>query len=290
MHLADFVRADRMVVPLEAATLSGAAKELVELLAAAGGVTDTARLRERVSDVLPEDIVTIGERAFLLHYRSDAARELVVAIGTSREPICRTVGEERQCARILLLIVAPPRFSARYLQVLGAFARFFSRAEHVAALLAEPDAASAAALPALREYEVPDTLTVRDVMTLRPRSVSAETPLKEAARDMVRLRVGALPVVDDGDRVIGMLAERDLLRHLTTNYLQGAPAAAPAAPRTVRDVMTRQVFCVSPDQPLAEVATVMTNKDVERVPVVREGRLVGFLTRGDIVRKLIGSR
>ena len=59
--------------------------------------------------------------------------------------------------------------------------------------------------------------------------------------------------------------------------------------RTVRDVMTRQVLCVSPEQPLAEVASMMINKDVDRVPVVREGTLVGFLTRGDIVRKLIGS-
>jgi CBS domain-containing protein len=71
----------------------------------------------------------------------------------------------------------------------------------------------------------------------------------------------------------------------------GADRPTPARPprRTVRDVMTRQVLCVSPDEPLAEVASLMTNKDVERVPVVRDGLLVGFLTRGDIVRKLIGS-
>ena len=49
------------------------------------------------------------------------------------------------------------------------------------------------------------------------------------------------------------------------------------------------VLCVAPEQPIAEVASLMSNKDVERVPVVREGRLVGFLTRGDIVRKLIGT-
>ena len=53
--------------------------------------------------------------------------------------------------------------------------------------------------------------------------------------------------------------------------------------------MTRQVLCVAPEQPLAEVASLMLNKDVERVPVVQDDRLVGFLTRGDIVRKLIGS-
>ena len=152
-------------------------------------------------------------------------------------------------------------------------------------------AASVAALPALREYAVPDTLTVRDLMTTRPRTVRPDALVKEAARDMVRMRVGALPVVDDDGRVVGLLGERDLLRHLQTSYLQGAPApTVQGPPRTVRDVMTRQVFCVSPDQPLAEVAAVMANKDVERVPVVRDGVLVGFLTRGDIVRKLIGTR
>jgi CBS domain-containing protein len=49
------------------------------------------------------------------------------------------------------------------------------------------------------------------------------------------------------------------------------------------------VLCVSAEQPLAEVAALMANKEVDRVPVVRDGKLVGFLTRGDIVRKLIGS-
>jgi CBS domain-containing protein len=53
--------------------------------------------------------------------------------------------------------------------------------------------------------------------------------------------------------------------------------------------MTRQVMGVAPEQPLAEVASLMLNKDVDRVPVVKDGRLVGFLTRGDIVRKLLGS-
>ena len=53
--------------------------------------------------------------------------------------------------------------------------------------------------------------------------------------------------------------------------------------------MTRQVLCVSPEQPLSEVASLLVNKDIDAVPVVREGRVVGFLTRGDIIRKLIPS-
>jgi CBS domain-containing protein len=158
-------------------------------------------------------------------------------------------------------------------------------------VLAQTTAEGLASLPAFREVEVRDQLAVRDLMTPRPRSVSPETPLRDAALDMVRAGVAGLPVVDDSGRVIGMLGQRELLQHMLTSYLQRGAAAPGADPRsrTVRDVMTRQVMCVSPEQPLAEVASMMTNKDVDRVPVVREGRLVGFLTRGDIVRKLIGS-
>jgi signal-transduction protein with cAMP-binding, CBS, and nucleotidyltransferase domain len=90
-----------------------------------------------------------------------------------------------------------------------------------------------------------------------------------------------------------MLSERELMRHLLGSYLQSGSSsrAAPAgtnARRRVRDAMTRQVLCVAPEQPLAEVASIMTNKDVEGVPVVQDGRVVGFLTRGDIIRKIIG--
>ena len=301
MRLADFLSADRVIVPLEAESMTAAASALLERLAAAGAVSALDRLRERVEEERGEDIVAMGDRAFLLHYRTDAVPDLAVALGTSPEPICRELGDEdRQCARILLLVVAPPRMATRYLQVVGTFARFFSSAERVDALLAARSAEELVALPQLAAYSLPEELIVGDLMTRRPRTASPDTPLRDAAREMVRSGVAALPVVDGAGQVIGMLSERELMRHFLSVYLQGTPqgareghapagAAAAARGRTVRDVMTRQVLCVAPDQPLAEVASLMTNKDVDRVPVVREGRLVGFLTRGDIVRKLMGS-
>ena len=136
---------------------------------------------------------------------------------------------------------------------------------------------------------------MRDLMTERPRTTTADVPLRRAAARADSHRLGALPVVDDDQRLLGMLSERELMRHLlSTDVLSDGTTRHRAAGRaqskkTVRDVMTRQVLCVAPEQPVAEVAALMSNKDVERVPVVREGRLVGFLTRGDIVRKLIGS-
>lgn len=297
MRLADFLTADRVIVPLESGTMTAAASALLERLAAAGAVSGLDRLRDRVEEERGEDIVAMGDRAFLLHYRTDAVHDLAVAVGTSPMPICRELGEDdRQCARILLLVVAPPRMATRYLQVVGAFARFLSSADRVDAMLAAHSAEELVALPELAAYEIPESLTVADLMTRRPRVATPDTPLRDAARDMVRSGVGALPVVDGAGQVIGMLSERELMRHFLSVYLQGTPHGSrePQLPplargRTVRDVMTRQVLCVAPDQPLAEVASLMTNKDVDRVPVVREGRLVGFLTRGDIVRKLVGN-
>jgi CBS domain-containing protein len=292
--LSDYVVAERTVVPLEATTLPGAADTLLATLAASGSGVDTEKLRSRVGEERAEDIVAMGDRAFILHFRTDAVEDLVVAFGAATTPICRELGEnETQCARVVLLIAAPPRMATRYLQVVGAFAKLLSRESVIADVLAQPNAGALAALPAFVDYVVPAQLTVRELMTERPRTVRPDTPLRQAARDMARSAIKGLPVVDDNDQVVGMLGERELMQSLLHSYLQEGrggrtPPGAGMADLTVRDAMTRQVLCVSPEQPLAEVSSIMANKDVDRVPVVREGRIVGVLTRGDIVRKLIG--
>jgi CBS domain-containing protein/mannitol/fructose-specific phosphotransferase system IIA component (Ntr-type) len=295
MRLREFLAPERVVLPLEAHALPEAGAELLERVVQAHGVLDAYKLRRRAGETPPGDSVAMGDRAFLLHYRTDAVGQLLVAMGIAPAPICRVVhGEEEQCARIVLLIAAPPRQAARYLQVVSGFARLLRTQEVFDAMLAARSAAELVGLPAFAEYQLPEQLTVRDVMSDDPRTVLADTPLKEAARMLVRTGLGALPVIDEGRRVLGMVSEREVIRHLlTTQVFSGADVRAAVAPgmasRTVRDVMSRQVMCVAPEQPIAEVASLMSNKDVDRVPVVREGQLVGFLTRGDIVRKLIGN-
>jgi CBS domain-containing protein len=294
MKLRDFLAPERVVIPLEARTLEEASAALLERVLAAREVLDRYKLRKRAAEARDEDTVAMGDRAFLVHYRSDAVGQLLVTIGVSRAPICRTARDDgEECARIVLLLAAPPRLAARYLQVVGGFARLLRQREVLDAILAAPDAAALVGLEAF-DYQLPEQLTVRDVMTDHPRTVPADTPLKEAARLLVRTGLGALPVVDDERHVLGMVSEREVIRHLlSTHVVTGVDVRNAIAPgtasRSVRDVMSRQVMCVAPEQPIAEVASLMSNKDVDRVPVVREGRLVGFLTRGDIVRKLIGN-
>jgi CBS domain-containing protein len=295
MKLREFLSPERIIVPLESHTLDEAAAELLERVLAAREVLDAYKLRRRVSEARPEDVVAMGDRAFLLHNRTDGAGQLVVANGVAPAPLCRRPpGEDEQCARVVLLVVTPPRQAARYLQIVGGFARLLRQDVVLEDVHAATSAQALFELDAFAQYQLPEQLTVRDVMTDHPRTVLAETPLKEAARTMVRAGLGALPVIDEDRHVVGMVSEREVIRHLlTTQVFSGADVRGAVAPGTatkrVRDVMSRQVMCVAPEQPIAEVASLMSNKDVDRVPVVREGRLVGFLTRGDIVRKLIGN-
>ena len=96
-----------------------------------------------------------------------------------------------------------------------------------------------------------------------------------------------------------MLTHRELLRHLIPEYLQRAKSGEVRGPTKVprpagdprdlpvREAMARTVLCLGEEQALADVANLMNNKDVDRFPVVREGVVVGFLTRADVIRRLI---
>jgi CBS domain-containing protein len=223
-----------------------------------------------------------------------ASGAIAVALGINRDGVLRRLDDgTEQRAPVVVVVVGPPRTAARQLQIVRGLGRVLAKEDVVDALRSSPSAEAAAMLPVFAEYEMPEQLLVRDLMTERPRTTTADISLVQAARELIRTGLGALPVVAEDQRLLGMLSERELMRHLLATEVlsSGAhhPAPAVQGKKTVRDVMTRQVLCVAPEQPVAEVAALMSNKDVERVPVVREGRLVGFLTRGDIVRKLIGS-
>lgn len=293
MRLRDFISPDRVIVPLTAGTLPEAAEELLQRVIMSAAVRDQAKIRRRVEEWRNEDLVVLSGRAFLLHYRADAVGALRVAIGVAEQPLVRgATADDASKARVVVLIVAPPRDAARHLQLVRAFARILSQSAAYDAMLAASNPEELVALDILGDFAVPDELTVRDLMTERPRTTSPDMPLRDAAREMLSAGLSALPVVDSEGGLLGLLSERELMRHLMSTALLTGAASRFTPPgahgrRTVRDVMTRQVLCVAPEQSVAEVAALMTNKDVERVPVVRGGRLVGFLTRGDIVRKLI---
>jgi len=263
-------------------------------------VPEANRLHAVIRNAWPEDMVSVGEHAFLPHFRTEAVRKLVTAVGISTTPI-RWEKDPHRSARIVILIVAPPRETPTYLQVVGGFARILSDPDTVLAMLAAKTPEQVAQLGALDAVELPSHLTVRDLMTPEVLAARPDQTLGEVARLMIEKDVRAIPVVDDTGSLMGMVSHRELLRYLIPNYLQktksGEFRAVPKNPaqRTsadprdlpVKDVMARTVLCLSEEQTLSDVANLMNNKDVDRFPVVREGVVVGFLTRADLIRRLV---
>jgi CBS domain-containing protein len=296
VRLTELLGPRRIVLPLPAATLGQAIRVLVDACVADGRVAHPARLQEAIRESWPEDTMSLGPHAWLPHFRTDAVPALVVALGIAAAPVARD-GEagprEAPDPRLVLLIVAPPGEHAAYLQAVAAFARALARPEIAAGLLAARTPSEVLALPALRSVELEGQVLVRDLMRAEVVALRPEETLESAAALLQRHGVDALPVVSDSGEVVGQLSYRELLRQLVPGYVQRVTAgSAPAEARTtlVRDVMARTVLCVSDDQTLADAAQLLAARDVERVPVVREGVLRGFVTRADLVRRLLAAR
>ncbi|MBF2065716.1 MAG: CBS domain-containing protein [Calothrix sp. C42_A2020_038] len=149
--------------------------------------------------------------------------------------------------------------------------------------------------------------TVADVMSRNPIVVRRETPLAEAIQILAERRISGLPVVDDNDKLIGIISETDLMWQETgvtppayimfldsVIYLQN-PATYErdlhkALGQTVGDVMSKDPITISPDKSLRDAAKLMHDKNVHRLPILDgEGQVIGILTRGDIIRAMASS-
>ena len=300
MRLSDLLSPRRVVVPLPAATLEEGMRILVDACVADGRVGDAVRLDAAIRESWPEDTMSLGPHAWLPHFRTDAVPALVVALGIAPAPIAggardggRDAAREAADPRMILLVVAPPREQAAYLQTVGAFARALSRPELAGALVAARSAGEVLALPGLHEVELEGQLLVRDLMRAIVTTLRPEDTLDEAARRLEAHAVTAIPVVGEAGQVVGLLSHRELLKALAPGAVQRVTAGA-AAPGSqgirVRDAMARSILCISEDQTLADAAHLLAKKDVEWVPVVKDGVLRGAVTRADLVHRLLGSR
>lgn len=119
-----------------------------------------------------------------------------------------------------------------------------------------------------------DTHSIREAMTVNPATVDPGTPAQEAARLMKSENVGSLPIVD-GDRLIGMVTDRDLAIRLIAD---GRSTDTP-----VGELASKELVTIDPQQDLGEAARLMAEHQLRRLPVCEEdGRLVGILAQADL--------
>jgi CBS domain-containing protein len=140
------------------------------------------------------------------------------------------------------------------------------------------------------------------IMTIPVHTLDAEDTIVRAIQQMLQRRISGLPVIDKAGNLLGIVSEGDLLRRSETatekqrprwlQLLLGPGRAAEAYTRShahlVGDIMTTDVATVTEDASLVEIVTLMEKRRVKRVPVLRDGKVVGIVSRANLLHALAG--
>jgi len=154
-------------------------------------------------------------------------------------------------------------------------------------------------------------MQIHEVMTRNPVTIQASAPVKDAAALLRKHKIGGLPVMD-GENLVGMITESDLLRLLETgrisddlwlpspleiievpireiiNWEKTKHALSAIGNVEVRKVMSHPAITIGEDEDVEEAAALLLSKKLARLPVMREGALVGIVARADIIRGVAG--
>lgn len=147
-------------------------------------------------------------------------------------------------------------------------------------------------------------MQAKDIMSSPVITVTPDSDIRETARVLLENRISAVPVVDDSGKLVGIISEGDLMRREETGTHRASSwwlsffleperqtrSYIKSHSRRVADVMTPHVVTVNEDTPLDEVADILSRKGIKRVPVMREGALVGIVSRADLLHGLIVQR
>lgn len=147
-------------------------------------------------------------------------------------------------------------------------------------------------------------MQVRDIMTPTVYSVRADATVAEIAELLMQRKISAVPVLDAEGALLGIVSEGDLMRRLAedanedkswwmmtlSNPETEARDFIKVHGRTAQDIMTRDVISVGEELSLAELASLLERNRIKRAPVVREGRVVGIVSRSNLLQAIAGER
>jgi len=147
-------------------------------------------------------------------------------------------------------------------------------------------------------------MKAKDVMTTDLVTVKPDTPVAEIAKKLIKRRISAVPVIDGDGHLVGIVSENDLIRRPETGgerqptwwltFLAEPEALSrdymKAHGATASDVMTRELITVDKDTSLEEIATLLEKHRIKRVPVVQGNKLLGIVSRANLLQGLIARQ
>ena len=290
MKLSDLLQDEWITVPVEARDLRGALTTLAGALAetAEDDVGQgTAELLESLADGRGSELVRVTDAIVLAAASTELVRGLSVMVGLADRPFRVQAHGDSGTARVVILVLSPPSRETVRGHVVPMLTRILRESQRTRELLTTRMPVSAAAFTEALNSELHGRLLVQDALTPVRFRVYADTPLSAVVDLMVRRRLEKIPVVGDAHELLGLITAGDVLQELLPRWRsgKGRPTTAGDGP-AAREFMQRSVMCVSEEQSLLDAANLMVSRDVDRLPVVREGVLIGFLERDTVLKAL----
>lgn len=291
MKLSELLVDAWVALPLAATTMQEALEALLSRVGA--GLSDDRWVEKLARDLAfgsQGEVCRLNERVVAVLAPMERLGDISVTVGVADKPFPVTGdgADEPGSAQALILVLTPGRLTNVRQDLIPVLSKVFRDPERTTRLVKARTVDEIRSFKEFMEAEFQPRLLVEDALVKVKYRVYPATPLSEVLDLMVRRGVHAVPVVGERYEVLGILTSGDALEYL----LRQGGGEGRRDERTglvARDFMTRTVLCVSEGQALVEAANMMVNRDVEQLPVVREGELVGFVTRDSILRALSGA-
>jgi len=150
-------------------------------------------------------------------------------------------------------------------------------------------------------------MKVKDLMTRNVILVKPDESLEEVVVKFMKNKISGAPVVDD-EKLVGIISKADILKQLSTagsihellaavsglweknKKNSNADYLKKVSRRSVSDVMSRGVVTIEPDSSIERAARLMINRNINRLPVVEDKKLIGIVARGDLIKALAGEK
>ncbi len=299
MRLATLLNPEFLIPDLTGCGKVEAINQLLEKISDHDPTIDTDEVMKKVLEREMIEDTSYAHNFAFPHARTEAVSKMYLAMGVSHRGVEKC--HDGSQLEVVCLLLTPSNISRLYLQTLSALANFARSKENINQLK-----------EARTPYEMLDVIwqsgvmvnreiTVADLMRYNPITIAESLSLRQAANDLFRYRLSALPVVDDAGKLIGQISDRDLLTAALPDYKSLATAPDHDLPEEPFEELLKkadkipisQIFqvdheIVTPTDNIVTVAAAMIKSDLRRVFVVdADNKPIGVLHRKDIVNMIL---
>jgi len=299
MRLANILKEKYVIEKLKATTKEAAIDELLWLLKWDIPNINIETIRQLIFEREETENTSYGHGFAFPHARTDEVDDMYILLGISQDGLDDKTPDKVPLS-VVVLLLTPSHISKLYLQTLSAFSNFARTAGMLEKIRSAENISEVIEIIWQSGVRVEKELFVKDIMRRRVTTVTPEHSLKDVANLMFKNRISALAVVDNDGKLLGQITDKDLIQAALPDYkslisnLNYSMDVEPFEELLKKEdkIKVSQLYntdyeVASLDTKIVEVAALMIFKDLRRVFVVKDDKLIGILLRKDIVSMII---